>query len=569
MPLLSIVIANYNYGRFLPEAIESILAQNVGDHVEVIICDAASTDDSVDVIKRYAGGLPPGVERESFKVEELNGWKGEGVDYSVRRAMAEKKVAEWLAGVDEHSLDVALQKLVDEKSAAGEYRFKKPGERELAISGARRFFREFSRKIIPLSDGRCVYFAPDPRAKLRNANNSLSWAEYAFHAVSSGGNRIPGKNYNYRNYNEYKVVNTDLIEDTLIAERCVPVLKNKSTEDVVKFFGSAYLGGLLDVVVRLDECGNVNANMTEVTFEASTKRRQKKPPQLVSLAEAVRTVVSHQTATGTYPPNTDIIANSADSRKGGGEKCLNVGIEECLNNGNSTVHLHLSPSPITYWCSEKDRGQSHAFNKGFSHAHGRFLTWLNADDVLLPGTVAKLKAAASRHPECEWFVGGCFWLDKQMRILKCFRARSFSEIRFRTGQVSSWGPSSFFTKRILDLVGGVDERCKYTMDGDLWLKFAAIAKVRYLPFTHYAWGLRLHEDAKMSAHNFASSGESDPTHPKWAQIRYEGKIRQEYFTPTAVRTRLNWFRSIRWWAVLMSRLDTCQYCGRNYLEYYQ
>ena len=30
-PLLSIVIANYNYGRFLDEAIQSVIAQDMGD----------------------------------------------------------------------------------------------------------------------------------------------------------------------------------------------------------------------------------------------------------------------------------------------------------------------------------------------------------------------------------------------------------------------------------------------------------------------------------------------------------------------------------------------------------
>ena len=36
-PLLSIVIANYNYGRFLEEAIQSVVSQDVGDRVELII----------------------------------------------------------------------------------------------------------------------------------------------------------------------------------------------------------------------------------------------------------------------------------------------------------------------------------------------------------------------------------------------------------------------------------------------------------------------------------------------------------------------------------------------------
>src|ERR1700755_3416890 len=37
--------------------------------------------------------------------------------------------------------------------------------------------------------------------------------------------------------------------------------------------------------------------------------------------------------------------------------------------------------------SEKDRGQSHAINKGFQMARGNVLAWLNSDDLYLPGSI--------------------------------------------------------------------------------------------------------------------------------------------------------------------------------------
>ena len=39
---------------------------------------------------------------------------------------------------------------------------------------------------------------------------------------------------------------------------------------------------------------------------------------------------------------------------------------------------------ITWAVSEKDRGQSHAINKGMALASGELLTWLNSDDMLEP-----------------------------------------------------------------------------------------------------------------------------------------------------------------------------------------
>jgi glycosyltransferase involved in cell wall biosynthesis len=52
-PLVSVLIANYNYAHFIGQAIESVLSQTYS-HVEVVVCDDGSTDDSVNVISRYA-----------------------------------------------------------------------------------------------------------------------------------------------------------------------------------------------------------------------------------------------------------------------------------------------------------------------------------------------------------------------------------------------------------------------------------------------------------------------------------------------------------------------------------
>lgn len=66
---------------------------------------------------------------------------------------------------------------------------------------------------------------------------------------------------------------------------------------------------------------------------ASSKRKQKNMPQSVSFAEAIRTVVSHQTATGTYPPNEDNTSNSMVMCKGGSDITVVILI------GQEKIHL--------------------------------------------------------------------------------------------------------------------------------------------------------------------------------------------------------------------------------------
>lgn len=52
-PLVSVIIPNYNHSSYLEERINSVLNQSY-DNIEVIILDDKSTDNSVEIIKRYA-----------------------------------------------------------------------------------------------------------------------------------------------------------------------------------------------------------------------------------------------------------------------------------------------------------------------------------------------------------------------------------------------------------------------------------------------------------------------------------------------------------------------------------
>ena len=56
-PLVSILIANFNYAKYVGQAIESVLQQSY-QNFEIIVCDDGSTDNSRDVIQRYVARDP-------------------------------------------------------------------------------------------------------------------------------------------------------------------------------------------------------------------------------------------------------------------------------------------------------------------------------------------------------------------------------------------------------------------------------------------------------------------------------------------------------------------------------
>lgn len=70
-PLVSIVVNNYNYARFLPAAIDSALSQ---DHepLEVVVVDDGSTDDSRDIIARYGDRIQPVLKENGGHASAFN-----------------------------------------------------------------------------------------------------------------------------------------------------------------------------------------------------------------------------------------------------------------------------------------------------------------------------------------------------------------------------------------------------------------------------------------------------------------------------------------------------------------
>jgi GT2 family glycosyltransferase len=53
--IVSIIIPAYNYARYLPDTLDSVLAQEIAAALDVIVVDDGSTDTTPEVLARYAG----------------------------------------------------------------------------------------------------------------------------------------------------------------------------------------------------------------------------------------------------------------------------------------------------------------------------------------------------------------------------------------------------------------------------------------------------------------------------------------------------------------------------------
>ncbi|MGM0779556.1 MAG: glycosyltransferase family 2 protein [Bacillota bacterium] len=121
--------------------------------------------------------------------------------------------------------------------------------------------------------------------------------------------------------------------------------------------------------------------------------------------------------------------------------------------------------------SEKDNGQSHAINKGFKMAKGQIIGWLNSDDTYLPGAISNAFQMFNNRPDYSMVYGDANITDVNNQIIMRFKARHVRlKDLFRKCPISQ--PAVFMKKKMLEELGGVDEKLDFCMDYELWIRIA-------------------------------------------------------------------------------------------------
>jgi glycosyltransferase involved in cell wall biosynthesis len=152
---------------------------------------------------------------------------------------------------------------------------------------------------------------------------------------------------------------------------------------------------------------------------------------------------------------------------------------------------------LAWWVSEKDKGQTDAINKGFAHANGEVLAWLNSDDTYQPHAIAQAVEFLQTHPEAGMVYGDTNFIDESGRTIGRFRAAQTDLRRLRRGYVHIPQQASFWRAHLWKQVGPLDPSFYFAMDYDLWVRLAALAPLQYTP---QLWAnFRLHTQGKTLA----------------------------------------------------------------------
>jgi GT2 family glycosyltransferase len=150
------------------------------------------------------------------------------------------------------------------------------------------------------------------------------------------------------------------------------------------------------------------------------------------------------------------------------------------------------------WRSHPDGGQSAAVNEGIARGQAPFVCWLNSDDWLLPGALARLVDELERHPEAPMAYARVWNHDEAAgRQRRNLEVHPFSERLMAQFNIVSQ-PATLIRRSAWEAVGGVDESLHMAMDYDLWWKlYKGFGPPRFVD-AHLATNRR-HADTKTTS----------------------------------------------------------------------
>lgn len=137
-------------------------------------------------------------------------------------------------------------------------------------------------------------------------------------------------------------------------------------------------------------------------------------------------------------------------------------------------------SQLSGWVSEPDSGQADAINKGFARASGKYIAWLNSDDIYLPDAISRAVSVLEANPDLGMVFGNAITIDPD--------GRTINQLQF-----GDWGledllgfriicqPAVFMRRSILEQAGYLDPNYHFMLDHQLWLRLARLAPIQHIP----------------------------------------------------------------------------------------
>jgi glycosyltransferase involved in cell wall biosynthesis len=121
---------------------------------------------------------------------------------------------------------------------------------------------------------------------------------------------------------------------------------------------------------------------------------------------------------------------------------------------------------------EPDSGPADGLNRGFALSSGDILGFVNADDLLLPGSLQFVSDYFQKNPEVDVLLGCGQLVDEVGSVLRHIVPSRFSLRHLAFGRFEFIQQAVFFRRSIYELTGGFNPENRISWDGELLLDMA-------------------------------------------------------------------------------------------------
>ncbi len=196
---------------------------------------------------------------------------------------------------------------------------------------------------------------------------------------------------------------------------------------------------------------------------------------------------------------------------------------------NSVEIIKKYADRLSYWVSEKDKGQTDALNKGITRCTGEVFGYINSDDLLLPGSLNRV--ARSWENGTQWVVGWSKYLEPDGGDWP-YTVRTLQ----RPADWFIYNPipqqSSFWATKVFKEIGPFREDLHYCFDYEYWMRMHFKAGLRPAIVRQCLGAFRLHDASK--------------TMSVWPKFDKEFEvIRAEYKPYLSMKDRYQWWAGRR------------------------
>ena len=176
-------------------------------------------------------------------------------------------------------------------------------------------------------------------------------------------------------------------------------------------------------------------------------------------------------------------------------------LEYIIIDGGSTDHsvdvIKKYEKYLTYWVSEKDRGQVHAINKALAMASGEYIGFQNSDDVYFPGTFKRFGEEAMKQAD-DILYGDLFMISTDDEVTELLKTTSFNFSCQVLEGMQIHNQTLFFRNDLVKKYGMFDEAYHFAFDYEFITRYTAPGTTSVRKVEGFGGALRVHADAKSS-----------------------------------------------------------------------